>query len=101
VASSSVVAEFERHRVSHLPSNIPARTLIGRPPCYRSLGILGHRSGANARDHTSALCGAITGQPPDGHRHARQAMYAVNPIPVNRSSVAAARAFIGSAPHHA
>ena len=28
-------------------------------------------------------------------------MYAVNPIPVNKSSVAADRAFIGSAPHHA
>src|ERR1019366_6392108 len=29
------------------------------------------------------------------------AVYAVNPIPVNKSSVAADRAFIGSAPHHA
>ncbi|HEY5260707.1 MAG TPA: hypothetical protein VIJ33_01180, partial [Solirubrobacteraceae bacterium] len=28
-------------------------------------------------------------------------MYAVNPIPVNSSSVAADRAFIGSAPHDA
>jgi hypothetical protein len=28
-------------------------------------------------------------------------VYAVNPIPVNSSSVAADRAFIGSAPHHA
>jgi hypothetical protein len=28
-------------------------------------------------------------------------MYAVSPIPVNSSSVAADRAFIGSAPHHA
>lgn len=28
-------------------------------------------------------------------------MYAVNPIPVKSSSVAADRAFIGSAPHHA